>query len=509
MIWSEGVKNETVATEDQITFDNPIKSDESFLQDTDTSVLHDRIKKLENLSSVQKKVLTYKLDYDPLTGLPNRLLLLDRLNGLIGYAQRNKNKIAILSLSFNDYQRIQNTLGYKVAEKLIVELSMKLGDVLRTTDVISSELNLSRKNDDGFYILIPELKKEESVTWIMNRINSVLALPMKVAEFNIKMDTAIGVSMFPIDGEDPEGLLKYADLARHYAESQGKNNCQFYSDKMNDLFITQLEMESELEHAIKSNQFEMHYQPIVNAITGEISKVEALLRWNHPEKNFSSALHFIEVAEQSGQIIAIGDWVLRETIQQLAVWQKEISRDICIAVNISAVQLRQDDLVKNILTYLQENNVPPQNLILEITESSVVQNMDKAIGIMEQLHEKGIQIALDDFGTGYSSLQYLQKFPVDIIKIDRSFVNNLESNEGDASIVSLVIDIAKKLGFSTVGEGVETEVQFERLRELGCDNIQGYLISRPIPKLPISEMLQNHEPFLNKIESVDKMVALK
>jgi EAL domain-containing protein (putative c-di-GMP-specific phosphodiesterase class I) len=267
---------------------------------------------------------------------------------------------------------------------------------------------------------------------------------------------------------------------------------------MNDQFTTQLKIESELERAIECNELEVYYQPIVDIQDGRISKLEALLRWNHPEKKLLSAMSFIEVAEQSGQIIKIGDWVLREVIKQMAIWRKEISQDILVSVNISALQLRHDELVNNILGYLRESQVPAKNLILEITESAVVQDMDRAIRIMAQLRDQGIQIALDDFGTGYSSLRYLQKFPADIIKIDRSFVTDIESNDSDLSIVTMVIDIAKKLGFTTVAEGVETEAQFKRLSTLKCNEIQGYLVSRPIPKAQMREMLVRQESDANK-----------
>lgn len=472
---------------------------------TDVNLLYAKIKELENLNQAQTEALKRTLNYDTATGLPNRMLFHDRLISSINHAQRSKCSVAILSLSFNAYKRIQVTLGYKAAEKLIVELSKKLSGILRTTDTISTDIGaglfdsvLSRKNDDGFYILIPDLKKEQSITWIINRIHAVFEQPMVVAEFNIKVDSAIGVSMYPIDGRHADSLLKCADLARNYAESEGNNNCQFYSDKMNTVFTTQLKIESELARAIENDELEVYYQPIVNIQNGRISKLEALLRWNHPSKKLLTATNFIEVAEENGQIITIGDWMLREVIQQLAVWRREISQDIFISVNISAIQLRHDELVDNIKNYLRENDVPPKNLILEITETAVVQNMDHAIRIMAQLHDLGIQIALDDFGTGYSSLQYLQKFPIDIIKIDRSFIDNLESNNNEYNINSMIIDIAKKLGLTTVAEGVETEKQFNILCNLDCNEIQGYLISQPVPKALMCKMLVRQEPTAQK-----------
>ena len=506
-VWSDGVEeDDDIAATDKTPddCDSLMTLGENDPLDINPKILHEKIKELENLNEEQKEMLKHDLNYDAVTGLPTRVLLHDRLNSSINYAQRNKGSVAVLSLSFDAYKLIQSTLGYKSAEKLIVELSHKLSDLLRTTDTISSDIGaglfdsvLSRKNEDGFYILIAELEREQSITWIINRIYAAFNQPLVLEELKIKTDCSIGVSMFPTDEKDADSLLKCADMARHYAESQGKNNCQFYSDKLNDLFTAQLQIESELERAVECDELEVHYQPIVNVKTGKIVKLEALLRWNHPEKQFLSAMSFIEVAEKSGQIIDIGDWVLREVIQQLAVWRREISRDILISVNISALQLRQDKLVDNILNYLRDNDVPSKNLILEITESAVVQDMDHATQIMGQLHDEGVQIALDDFGTGYSSLQYLQKFPIDILKIDRSFVSSIESNESDVSIVSMVVDIAKKMDLTTVAEGVETEAQFKLLCDMGCNEIQGYLVSRPIPKAQMCKMLGQQDLLAN------------
>ncbi len=509
-VWSDGVEEHVgadIATTDRATDDgdNDMILGANDLRNTDANLLHAKIKELEALNLAQKEALKRHLNYDTVTGLPNRMLLHDRLISSINHAQRSKNSVAILSLSFNAYDRIQGTLGYKAAEKLIVELSSKLNSVLRISDTILSDIGaglfdsvLSRKNDDGFYILIHDLKKEQSITWIINRIHTALSQPVVVAGFNIKVDSAIGVSMYPIDGRNADRLLKCADLARNYAESEDKNSCQFYSDKMNTLFTTQLKIESELARAIENDELEVYYQPIVDVQDGRISKLEALLRWNHPRKKLLTASNFIEIAEENGQIIKIGDWMLREVIQQLAIWRREISQDIFISVNISAIQLRHDELVDNIINYLRENDVPPKNLILEITETAVVQDMDHAIRIMAQLHDHGIPIALDDFGTRYSSLQYLQRFPIDIIKIDRSFVDNLESNDNDLSINSMIIDIAKKLGLTTVAEGVETEKQFKILCKLDCNEIQGYLISQPVPKELMCDMLVRQKPTAKK-----------
>lgn len=285
--------------------------------------------------------MTRHLNFDPVTKLPSRILLQDRLKMAIAHAARSGNYVAVLSLSLNSYKRIHSTLGHEAAEQLIVDISHKVSSVLRTTDAIFSDVGidkfdsvLSKKDDGGFYVVLPDLNKDQSFTWAINRIHNALNQVVVVEGFNIQVESAIGISLYPIDGVDPDHLLNYADLALYYAE-QGTGACQFYSVEMNNQYLAQIKIESVLVRAIENNEFEVFYQPIVNIQCGKVNKLEALLRWNHPEKETPMALDFIEVAERSGLILRIGDWVCREAIRQLAIWRKEISQDIQIAINIS------------------------------------------------------------------------------------------------------------------------------------------------------------------------------
>ena len=472
---------------------------------TDNAFLHARIKELEEFGKEKKEALQYYLNYDAVTGLPSHALLRDRLQTLITNGFRTKQKIALLSLKFNPYRRINSTLGHKSAEKLIIEVTRRLTEALRSSDTISADTGLgisnsllSRKNDENFYIVVPGIMKAQSITWIVNRVRNIFAQPIKIEEINIQVDSTIGVSVFPTDERHPDNLIKFADQARDCAELMGKNSCQFYSEKMNGQFFDQLNTESEIMNAIKNNEFEVYYQPIVDISRGRINKVEALLRWNHPKKGLLTPASFIEVAEESELIVSLGEWALRESVRQLAEWRNEFSTDLSISVNLSTIQFRHKDLAKKIIECLHENKVPTKNLILEITESTIMQDMERTISIIKELNDLGVKIALDDFGTGYSSLQYIHKLPVDIIKIDSSFIQEIKPNKASDSIISLIIDMAKRMGFSTVAEGVETENQYYQLSKLKCDEIQGYFISRPITNDDMYKMLETQKSRTNE-----------
>lgn len=489
-VWKDIAREDSSAN----AVDNIDKNDTSIaiVNDTtniDINQLIEKIKELEQLNEKQQKLIEHHINYDSGTGLLNRFGLQERLKTAISYAARSDCYVAVLSLSLNSYKRVYNTLGYEAAEKFIVDASRRISSILRTTDAISSETEttgldsmLSRKNESGFYILLSELKKNEPITQIINRIYLALNQALIVEGFNINADSAIGVSIYPIDNLDPINLLNYADLALNNAESSGIGICQFYSKEMNHQYLSEIQLESDLIYAIELNQFEVFYQPIVDIKHSVISKFEALLRWHHPEKGILTAAGFIEVAERSGLILHIGDWVLREAIKQLAIWRKEVSDEIQISVNISAAQLQFEDLAEKILSYLREYEVPPKNLVLEITESMIMQSIEGSAQLLNELHDMGVQIALDDFGMGYASFQYLQKFPIDIVKIDRSFMSDINENSSNNAIVLAIIEMSKKMGMIVVAEGVETEKQFKHLCKLKCDEAQGYLLGHPMPK---------------------------
>lgn len=472
---------------------------------TDINQLHAKITELEKMNDEQKKLIESNLNYDSVTRLPNRTRFCEHLKTAIAYASRSNHLVVIVSIALTNFKRIQTTLGNETADKLVIEISRRLSSVLRTTDTITADIDtmkfdsvLSRKNDANFYALLPEVKQDHSISWIINRIQTTFNQIVVLDGLNIQPESAMGISIFPMDEQNPEILLNYADLAANHAESKGAGACIFYSEEMNAQYIKQMEIESGLVRAIAQNEFEIFYQPIINTQQGVITKAEALLRWNQPEKDILAAFGFIEVAERSGLIIKIGDWVCREVIRQLAVWQQEIAQDIQVSVNISSLQLQQIDLVDKILGYLKENQVSPRSLIIEVTESMVIHNHEMAKKNLERFHEAGISIALDDFGIGYSTFQYLQKFPVDIIKIDRIFINNIEENPCNDGIVSAIIAMSKKLGIKTVAEGVETEAQFKYLYRLKCEEVQGYLTGRPMSAAQIQQLIENHKSNLNR-----------
>lgn len=436
--------------------------------------------------------------FDSTTGLPGREIFYDRLQSAIARAKRSGDLVAVLSISFQIYKRIRNTLGHCSAEQLIIKISQKISSVLRETDTIFLEFDepgrdpvLSRQDSEGFFLLLPDLKHDQAINTIVKRIQKAFSSALSVEGFNLKINSKIGVSVYPVDSNDPEQLIKYADLALHHSQTSIEHNaCQFYSQEINQQFEHQLKIESELLHAIERGELELYYQPILDLNSEVVDSFEVLVRWNHPEKGLLSAQNFISIAEQCGLITAIGDWALKTAIKQLAIWLKELSEDISISVNLSALQLQQYDLPETIISYLKASGVPGHRLMLEITESIIVENMVCAIHVMEKLHEFGIRIAVDDFGTGYSSLQHIQKFPIDILKIDRSFIQEIDSNKTDVNIVSAIVDMAKHLELSTIVEGVETEAQLGIVKELNCTNIQGYLISKPVPSSKIPEILQ-------------------
>lgn len=495
---------ENIATKTAKNWDSEVTSQDSKTIITDINQLHAKISELEKLNKEQKKLIEQNLNYDSVTRLPSRTLFHEHLKTAIAYAARSNQYVAIASIALTNYKRIHTSLGHETAEKLIIEISRRLSSVLRTTDTISADIDnekfdsiLSRKNDANFFALLPELKKDQSINWIINRIQSTFNQVIVLDGYNIQLESAIGISIYPIDAQSTEMLLDYADQALNHAELAGIGSCQFYSAEMNAQYITQMKIESGLVRAIAQNEFEIFYQPIINMQQGVISKLEALLRWNQSEKEILTAFSFIEVAERSGLIIKIGDWVCRKVISQLAIWQKEIASDIQISVNISSLQLQQPDLADKIYSYLQAHRVSPRNLIIEVTESMVIHSVEIAAQTLERFREMGIRIALDDFGMGYSSFQYLQKFPVDIIKIDRVFIHDIEENVCNNSIVSAIIAMSKKMRIGVVAEGVETEAQFKYLYRLKCEEVQGYLTGKPMSQAQIQQLLEKQKASLN------------
>ncbi len=457
-----------------------------------------RIYELETVIEQQSKELLLKTAYDPLTGLPNRVLFQDRLNQAMTRAKRNNQNLAVISLDIEAFKRIHDTLGNNIADELIRKVSGHLTEVLRSTDTIAllnqnnSKTAMSRLNVDEFGILVTDLENLEPITWVIKRIFDALARRAEIDKHEINLNSHIGVSLFPSDGSTAEELLNNAATARYFASKQPESaRYQFYSPELNINSTYQVKLESELSHALENGDLSLHYQPKVNIANGTIIGAEALLRWNHPSRGMIPPTDFIPVAERSGLILELGEQVLQMACRQAKQWTESIAPDLCISVNVSSIQLRQRDLYKTVFKILDEVGLNPNLLELEVTESAEISSIETALENTRRLQAAGIRISLDDFGTGFSSLSQLSALPVDTLKIDRSFISKLDAESDDLSIVAAIIAMAHKLGMNVLAEGVETTNQLEILRKLRCDEIQGYLFSMPLPAEEMTAMLED------------------
>jgi diguanylate cyclase (GGDEF)-like protein/PAS domain S-box-containing protein len=441
----------------------------------------------------RERVLT-----DAITGLPNRELLFDRIGQGLDRARRYGTKLAVLVLGIDVLQQINSTLGHAAGEKFIKTAASWLRGILRQTDTVAilnrehMTLTVSRLSNDEFGVLLTDLKHVESITWVVKRILGTLDEPVVLEGNEIYISTSIGVSVFPLDGEEPDTLVRNATAAMRAAkQTLGQNNYRFYSSDMNQQSKEHLRLESQLRRAIERGEFVLHYQPKIELKSGQMISMEALLRWQHPQRGLLLPNAFITVAEQTGIIEPIGDWVVRSACHQVKMWRDAGYDDISVAVNLSPIQFRHQDLAARIAALVEETGLPPSTLEIEITETAIMQNVDTAVTIMEELHRAGVRLSMDDFGTGYSSLSSLRRFPLDQVKIDRSFLTHLTENPHDFMIVSAIIAMAHSLGLRVVAEGVETEAQLWLLHDLACDEVQGYLFSTPVSREAATELLAN------------------
>lgn len=435
-------------------------------------------------------------DITALSDLPEKALFCDRVDQALNRTRRSNGVAAVLSVGLDIFRKINYTLGPEAGNRLLLETAARLNHTLRESDTVAliaaeqTSPTILQLNGDEFGVLLTDVTDVESITWIVKRIFQVLGDPVDIAGHKVGITANIGISVYPTDGEDAALLLKNASIARHHAQKAiGQNDFQFFSEELNRASVRQLELESDLRHAIENEEFELHYQPKVCLKTATISGFEALVRWNHPDKGVVPPNDFIPVAEKTQLINVLGDWVLREAMRQTAAWNREYNTDLTIAVNLSPVQFQQKQLVDQVLSMAVAAELDPQLLALEITESTVVEDMEGAIKILEKLRKHGVKVALDDFGTGYSSLNYLKQLPLDCLKIDRSFIMGIDADDRDASIVSTIINLAQSLSLTVVAEGVETHDQLALLCQMNCDEIQGYLFSRPVPASCVGDLL--------------------
>lgn len=411
--------------------------------------------------------------FDSLTGLPNRTLLNDRVNQAISMAQRSHDKLAILFVDLDHFKNINDTLGHRIGDELLVEIAKRLQSVVRDEDTVS------RLGGDEFILLLPGTDTNGTVH-VARKLLQVVSQHYMIEQHELVITPSIGIAMYPSDGEDFDALSRCADIAMYRAKRDGRNNYRFFTQEMQARSARNLRLENALRRALERDQLQLHYQPQVSLQDGRIIGAEALLRWQHPELGMVSPAEFIPVAEDSGLILPIGEWVLRTAIHQLKTWMDSGIPPMIIAVNLSAVQFRQPKLLKLVTQILKEEGLPPQYLELELTEGVTMNDPVTAVKVMDNLHERGIRMSIDDFGTGYSSLSQLKRFQVYKLKIDQSFVRDIVVDPDDKAIVKAIINVARGLGLRTIAEGVETQEQLEFLQENGCDEMQGFHYSKPI-----------------------------
>ena len=431
-----------------------------------------------------EKQLEYRAYYDSLTGLPNRLLFRDRLVNALAHAVRNRVGVAVMYLDLDHFKLVNDGLGHSFGDTLLADVAARLQQALRASDTIS------RIGGDEFSVLLPEVTTTDAVAGVARKILDSLEQPFCVEGHDLFVTASIGISCYPSDGDDAETLLKCADAAMYRAKELGRNQAQLFTASMNERYVRRLALEQHLHHAIEREQLELYYQPIYDRATRRIVSVEALLRWRDPNRGLVEPAEFIELAEDTGMIIPLGEWALRRACGHLRQWHDQGLVSMRMAVNISAVQLQQRGLVDEVRRALDDHGIAPQFLQLEITESAAMQNFELTMNVLRELRAMGVSISVDDFGTGQSSLIYLKHFPIDTVKIDKEFLREVTSDETAAAIVSYIINLAHTLQLKVVAEGVETDEQYTFLRHYACDQMQGYLFSRPLPADALLPFLQ-------------------
>jgi diguanylate cyclase (GGDEF)-like protein/PAS domain S-box-containing protein len=418
--------------------------------------------------------MIHAASHDFLTGLPNRVLLLDRLEHEITRAQRQGTNIAVLFIDLDNFKNINDSLGHDVGDKLLQFVARKLCKCVRGMDTVS------RLGGDEFVILLADNAAPAGVGATADKIRETLTQPFFISTHELYVTASIGAAVYPFDGADVSTLIKNADTAMYIAKEKGRNNCQFFDHAMNARATERQVVESNLRHALAKQQFVLHYQPKIDLATNEVTGAEALLRWEHPEWGMVLPERFITIAEECGLIVPIGSWVLREACSQAKRWLDAGVGSPSIAVNISALEFRQKNFLASVRDALSQTGLPPTCLQLEITESVVMHDALASVETMQKLKELGVRLAVDDFGTGYSSLSYLKNFPIDVLKIDQSFIRDITDHQEDGAIVAAIVVMGNSLKQTVVAEGVETTTQLAFLKHRSCAEGQGYLFSRPL-----------------------------
>lgn len=423
------------------------------------------------------------VNHDPLTGLPNRRLFNELLEHAIKRAEREHHQIALLFVDLDRFKAINDSLGHQVGDKLLYEVSKRIHHAMRDSDIVA------RLGGDEFLVMMDMIKHPQDAALIAQKIIYALQVEFFIDGKEIFIGASVGISIFPKDGSDVDSLIKAADIAMYQVKNRGKNNHCFYSEDLSKNAVERFTIESQLRHALERNQFEMYYQPQISLLTGDIIGAEALIRWRHPDLGLVSPARFIPIAEETGLIVQIGEWVLRQAALQAIQWINDGYTMQWVSVNVSGVQIMRSNFYDTVYGILIETNCNPNILELEITESTVMQNTEFVIDTFNNIKQLGVRVAIDDFGTGYSSLSNLKRLPLDKIKIDQSFVRGLPDDLDDAAITNTINAMACSLGFTVIAEGVETLAQATFLKNMGCLEAQGYLYSKPVTAAEFTKLL--------------------
>ena len=428
--------------------------------------------------------LSHLAQHDFLTDLPNRVLLNDRITQAISFAARYSKQLAVMFVDLDGFKKINDSLGHTVGDKLLQSVSNRLVACVRRSDTVS------RLGGDEFVVLLYQVEHAEDAAFISKKILSSLTEPFSIEQKHLDISASIGVSTYPGDGQDVETLIQKADTAMYAAKNLGRNNCQFFRADMQARVLERQSLEGDLRYALPRNQFTLHYQPKIDLKTGAITGVEALLRWQHPKRGMISPVQFVPIAEESGLIVPIGQWVLLQACRQSRAWMDAGIPPVRIAVNVSAAEFMAKDFLSGVRATLISTGVDPHNLELELTETVLMRDAESAVRILHALKAIGVQLAVDDFGIGYSSFSYLQRFPLDALKIDRTFINEISAAGEGATILSAMIDIGLSLKHRVIAEGVETVEQLQFLKKKGCSEGQGYLFCHPVIAEKFAEFLK-------------------
>jgi diguanylate cyclase (GGDEF)-like protein len=434
--------------------------------------------------ALKEEEIEYRAYHDPLTGLPNRNLFNDRLEMEIRRTARTGQKFGVMFLDLDDFKNVNDSLGHVMGDYLLKEVGKRLLKTLRDVDTVA------RIGGDEFIVLLPQVADPKEIAIVAQRILEVFIDPFTIQGHEIFSTASIGICIFPTDGKDSVELLKNSDLAMYHAKEQGKNNYVFFSEKMNIQMKKRMKLETQLRHALRENQFVLHYQPLVDLKSGKMVGVEALIRWNNPQSGLIAPDDFIPIAEETGMILKLGQWVLETSCKQIFTWRKQGVRSLYMSINISSRQFFRRDFLELVQKVLKSTGLTTKSLTLQVTENGIMGNRERIVTVMKALKGIGVKLSIDDFGTGFSSLAHLRYFPVDTLKIDRSFVRGIPHDPDCVGIASSVITLAKNLKLKVMAEGVENQAQLDFLVGSGCDLVQGYYFSPPVPPEQIYRMIK-------------------